>query len=86
MDAIRPAKFNVGWRGTWDERLHIIEETIADELGLSKYRRPYFYCCGGGRPVLRSIVEAHFTKHGCDPKLMKPVLIHCSILNKNIFV
>jgi hypothetical protein len=76
MDATRLAKFNVGQRVTWDGRLHKIEETTTNELGFSKYRCPYFYFCGGGRLVLRSIVRAHFRKHGCNPKLMKPLLLH----------
>jgi hypothetical protein len=61
--------FNVGWKKTWDERLHRIEETIVNELGLSKYRCPCFYCGGGERLVLRSTIKAHFIKYGCDPSL-----------------
>jgi hypothetical protein len=41
-------KFNANQRETWDERLHRIKETMAPKLGLSKYRCPYFYCCGAG--------------------------------------
>lgn len=48
MDAIEHAKFNAGQRETRDERLHRIEETMIDELGLSKYRCPYFIVAGAG--------------------------------------
>jgi hypothetical protein len=51
--------FNASWKKTWDERLHRIEETVVDELGLSKYRCICFYCCGGGRLVLMSTIRAH---------------------------
>jgi hypothetical protein len=86
MDATEHVKFNVGRRETWDERLHKIKETTTDELRLSKYRCPYFYCYGGGRPILRSSIRAHFRNHGHDSKLVKPLLVHCSIFNKNLFV
>jgi hypothetical protein len=62
MDVTGHAEFNVGQKETWDERLHIIEENTTNELGLSKYRCPCFYCCGGGKLVLRSIVRAYLKK------------------------
>jgi hypothetical protein len=40
MDANAHAKFKVGQRETWDEKLHKIEE--ANALRLSKYRCPCF--------------------------------------------
>jgi hypothetical protein len=40
-------------RESWDERLHIIEETIANiQFGLTKYRCPCTWCHGGGKVIL----------------------------------
>jgi hypothetical protein len=51
---------------TWEEALHHIEEATTDQLGLTKYRCPCAWCCGGGRFVLRSIIRDYFKKHGRD--------------------
>ncbi len=37
----------------WDERLHIIEKTIADiQVGLTKYMCPCTWCHGGDKVIL----------------------------------
>jgi hypothetical protein len=86
MDANGHVKLNARWRETWDEGLHKIEEATANELRLSKYRCPCFYCCAIGRPILKSIVKAHFRKFGHDPKLSKPLFVHSSILHQILLI
>jgi hypothetical protein len=62
MDANGHAKFNASRREAWDDKLHKIEEAITNELRLSKYRCPCFYCCATRRPILIPIIRAHFLK------------------------
>jgi hypothetical protein len=46
MDATEHAKFHASQWEARDERLHRIEETMTNELGLSKYRCPCFIVVG----------------------------------------
>ncbi len=65
----------VGRKETWEERFHKIEEAMANELGMEKYRCPCKWCCGGGRFVLRATIRNYFWKHGRDPTRTKPIFI-----------
>jgi hypothetical protein len=86
MDANGHSKINVGWKETWDAKLHKIEEATTDEFRLSKYRCPCFYYCVVGRPILRSIIKAHLKKYGFDPKLSKLLLVHSSMLHRILLI
>jgi hypothetical protein len=59
----------------WDERLHIIKEAIANQLGLTKYRCPCTLCHASGRVVLQSIVRTHLQIYGCDQLFTTPLVV-----------
>jgi DNA-directed RNA polymerase subunit N (RpoN/RPB10) len=46
----------IGHQETWEDKLHKEEETIIDQLGLTKYKCPCTMCFGARRPILRSTI------------------------------
>jgi hypothetical protein len=56
-------------------RLDKMEEAIANELGMEKYRCPCRWCCGGGMLLLRATIKNHFQKHGRHPTQTKLILV-----------
>jgi hypothetical protein len=64
----------------------MIKDVATNEQGLRKYRCPFTWCFGGGRPVLRSTIRAHIRRYGRDHSHTKPILvcnnapIHCKEL------
>jgi hypothetical protein len=45
------------FKENWDERLHVIKDAIANQLGLTKYKCPCTWCHAGGKAVLWFIVN-----------------------------
>jgi hypothetical protein len=59
----------------WEDKLHKEEETITDQLGLTKYKCPCTMCFGVGRPILRSTIRWFFKKIGRHYLYTKPLMV-----------